>query len=204
MIVAALLSRRMMELATPLLLLYVAVSWRHRLRWWAAIAVAALGFVVHVPTAAEGAEANRIRELEPVAAWLRERADLGDLVFVTDWGVSSPLTWYTRDQMTRFTGMIDPVFMWSHHPELWRDWQAIKQARAPDPIGLIRERFRARFVAFSIADAAADQPPGTTADYLRAAMAREVAAGRPIEATAVYPDRPNDPANWVVIDLQPR
>jgi len=204
MIVSALLSRRMMELATPMLLLYVAVTWRSSPRWWAAALVGVLGGLVHVPTAAEGAEANRIREMKPVAEWLRSRANLGDLVFVTDWGVSSPLTWYTRDKMMRFTGMIDPVFMWSHHPGLWLDWQAIKQAQAPDPFALIRQRFRARFVAFSLADAAADQPPGTTADYLNRALAGEAAAGRPVEAFIVYPDRPNDPANWIVLDLQPR
>ncbi|MCK5941247.1 MAG: hypothetical protein KAI24_04685 [Planctomycetes bacterium] len=204
MIVAALLSRRMMELATPMIVLYLAVTWRGGLRWWAAAALFALGVVVHVPTARAGAEANRIRELVPVADWLCARARPGDLVFVTDWGVSSPLTWYTRGHELRFTGMIDPVFMWSHHPELWQAWQQVKLVEAADPFDIVRHRFGARFVAFSIADAPAHLPPGSTANSLREALAREVAAGHPVEAFVVYPDRPADPANWVVVDLAPQ
>ncbi len=201
--VAALLSRRMFELAAPLLLLALVANWRGTLSFAGAAAGFALAGFVHAPLAAAGAEANRMRELLPVSRWLRQRARPCDLVFVTDWGASSPLAWFTRDSGLRFSGAIDPVFLWSEDPAASRDWQAIKAARVAEPLQLVRQRFGARFVAFPLGDAAAGAPAGTTANSLRQAMGRELAAGRPVEAFVLDPERPQDPRNWVVIDLAP-
>jgi len=203
LVAATLTSRRMVEMAAPVLVLALAVAWHGRLRALFSAAAFAVACFVHAPLAAAGAEANRMRELRPVADWLKSRGASGDMVFVTDWGTSSPLAWFTRGSRLRFTGIIDPVFVWAEHPDAWRDWQAIKQARVAEPLALVRERFEARFLVFGIADAPAGMPPGTTADALRDAMGREHASGREFDAFVLYPDRPRDPRNWIAVDFHP-
>jgi hypothetical protein len=201
--VGALASRRMFEMAAPVLLLTLAAGCRWRPHVALAAALCALGCWIQVPGAAAGAESNRVPELQQVAEWLRGRARPGDLVFVTDWAASSPLAFFLQDRGVRFSGGIDPVFMWAARPDLWREWQLVKEARATDPIATARERFGARFLVFSIADAPAGLPPGTTANAIRKAMGPAKAKGQIVEPVfAVHPDQLGNPRNWMALELR--
>jgi hypothetical protein len=66
----------------------------------------------------------------------------------------------------------------------------------------VRERFGARFLVFSIADAPASLPPGATADAIRRAMA-VAPAGTIADVFAAYPDEPGNPRNWIALELSP-
>lgn len=201
LVLAALTSRRLLELATPTLLLTLAATLPWRPRLWQAALLATIGCAAHVPLALEGGEDNRVPELQGVAQWLQGRSKPGDLVFVTDWGASSPLAFYTMGSGLRFSGMIDPVYMWAAEPELWQQWQAIKEAQVDDPIAVMRERFGARFLVFNIADSVPDQPPGTTANKIRSAMAVARKQGQIVAVFASYPDQPTNPRNWIAVEL---
>jgi hypothetical protein len=203
LVAGALSSRRMFEMAAPALLLALAAGCRWRPHVALAAALCALGCWIHVPRAAAGAAGNRVPELQQVADWLRGRARPGDLVFVTDWAASSALGFFLQDRGVRFSGGIDPVLMWAARPDLWREWEAVKEARAADPIATARERFGARFLVFSIADAPAGLPPGTTANAIEKAMGPAKAKGQIVEPIfAVHPDRLGDPRNWMALELR--
>ena len=186
LVLAALASRRLLEIAAPFVLLAMAVTCPWRPRLWFTATLFVLACLVHLPMAGEGAERHRVRELQPVAEWLRQRARPDDLVFVTDWAASSPLAWFTRDTGLRFSGAIDPVFMWAAHPDLWHEWQLVKEARASDPIQVVRKVFGARFLVFAVTDAPASLPWGATADAIRTAM-QALPAGVIVDVFATYP-----------------
>ncbi|MBL9077941.1 MAG: hypothetical protein JNL08_10585 [Planctomycetes bacterium] len=160
---------RLVELAAPCLTLAVLVqlaatrlggTWRGELAA-AAVAIGLLGLAHH--HAQPSLDANRLVALADVGDDLRQRARPGDVVFVTDWGVSSPLTWFTRDVPLRFTGITDPVLMLRAAPDAFAAWWRIKSAADPEAARTIRERFGARFAVIGFADAAPGRPAGETA-----------------------------------------
>ncbi|MGE3174461.1 MAG: hypothetical protein AB7O97_17655 [Planctomycetota bacterium] len=203
LVLAAVLSRRMLEMAAPAVLWAIAVHWRWRLPVGVAVAGFAAACWVHAPLASAGAEVNRVHELQTIGEWLAGRARLGDRVFVTDWGASSPLAWHTRARRLRFSGAVDPVYMWAHDPALWAEWQDVKLARAEDPLRIVRDRFGARFLVFAVADAAAGAAPGTTANALRRALGAAAERGVTFAWHHVYVDDPDHPRDWIAVDFGP-
>ena len=203
MAVAAFASRRMFEIAAPLLWMAIATALGGAMRALVAISLFFVACVWHLPTADRGAEQNRIRDVAPAADWIAARANAGDVVFVTDFGASSPLAWHTRKSDLRFTGAIDPVFMWSRDPQAWHDYLLVKTCEAEQPLHIIERRFNARFIAFVLGDTAPGLPLGATASHIRKAIGDEVRQGRRVDAFVARPDCPRDASNWVVFDLCP-
>ncbi len=169
--VGAVFGSRLFELAVPLLVIALAASAGSRRPWIEALVAVALLFHM-LPTARQSVRANRFPELAQVGDWLRDRARPGDVVFVTGWGMTSPLAWATRGLQLRFTGVTDPSLMWAESPTDFDAWWRIKSAQDPDPIGTLRRHFRARFVVFVAGDAAPGHPAGETQRYLLAAIDR--------------------------------
>ncbi|MCB9918824.1 MAG: hypothetical protein H6832_10525 [Planctomycetes bacterium] len=167
--VGSIFGARLIELAVPFTVLAVLVQLGES-RWvlhrWFDF-VAAPFTVVLCALAAWGAraslEANRFVALEQVAANLRERARPGDVVFVTDWAVTSPLAFWTRSTPLRFTGVTDPVLMLHEAPEHFAAWWEIKAARDPRPAATMRDVFGARFAVVGFGDRAPGRPLGETA-----------------------------------------
>ncbi len=192
---AALLSQRFLELAAPLVLMLLVCLRRGSLpKSWLLLALVVLPW--QISSADRDAQGNRNPALSEVGAYLKQRARPGDMVFVTDWALSSPLAWYTRGSGLRFTGVIDPILMFDHDPEIWRDWLAIKTGADEDPIATVRERFGARFLVFSASDGAGD--------YLKLAVGAAMQTGlQPEMFLTPFPELPKDARNWVVFDLQP-
>lgn len=88
------------------------------------------------------------------------------------------------------------------HPELWQEWQLVKEARSPDPIEVVRKTFGARFLVFAITDAPASLPWCTTADAIRRAMGQH--ASEIVDVFAVHPEQPGNPGNWIAVELAAR
>lgn len=215
--VSALLSRRMFEIAAPLTALALGSAWARsmgpRHRWGLAVAAVGIALGLHLPRALEGAETNRATTLPVVTEWIAKRAAAGstdpavasDLVFVTDWGTTSPLAWFGRRAGLRGTGAIDPILMWAHSPDLWRAWRAIVDRTDPTPLETIRSAFGARFVAFRMSDTSPGAPPGATGQHLFLRAKAWSDAGRPILPfrTLRQLDDGSQALDWIVLDLAP-
>jgi hypothetical protein len=57
------------------------------------------------------------------ARWLAEHTEPDELVFTCDWDDSPQLFFY--DDHNRYPVMMDPVLMYLHDPQLWREWSRI-------------------------------------------------------------------------------
>ena len=55
--------------------------------------------------------------------WLAEHTEPDELVFTCDWDDSPQLFFY--DDHNRYPVMMDPVLMYLHDPQLWREWSRI-------------------------------------------------------------------------------
>ncbi|MCA8969506.1 MAG: hypothetical protein KDC95_06970 [Planctomycetes bacterium] len=164
--VGTIFGARLVELAVPFTVLAVLVQlgdtrWSGRLPFDLIALVISCGLcALAVRGARPSVEANRFVVLEDVATTLRESARPGDVVFVTDWAVTSPLAFWTRDVSLRFTGVTDPVLMLHEAPEQFAAWWGIKSARDPNPVGTMRDVFGARFAVVGFADRAPGRPVG--------------------------------------------
>ena len=171
-LLASLGSRRLFELGAPLALLALATldARPGQRRWLHVAAGIALLFVpfllLQLPRIERSAEANRERVYPRVASFLLAEGRPGDLVFTFDWSDSAGLAFATRGSGLRFTGMSDPSLMWAQDPERFQDWLAIKDARAEQPLQILRDRLGARFVVVDQQEAAPGQAPGSTAKWL--------------------------------------
>lgn len=182
--IAGLVSRRMFEVATPLLILALADARCGRLPR----TVVALALVVwpwHLHEAQRSTAANRHPEFVAVAAWLREQGRRDDVVFVTDWALTSPLAWFTRGSSLRFTGVIDTSTMWAADAARSAAWHRIKRGEDPEPISTIAADFTARLLVQSVADTSPGRPLGATAAYLYDALDRAERSGWHILSTQI-------------------
>jgi hypothetical protein len=171
MCAAAFYWRRFFEVATPLLILALADARRGRFPLLV-LALAALAWPWHLHEAQRSTQVNRQTDLVAVADWVIEHGQRGDVVFVTDWALTSPLCWFTRGSGLAFTGVNDVSPMWAASPQRSDQWHAIKRAQDPDPLRTITVDFRARLLVQDIADTSPGQPAGATAEYLWQALAR--------------------------------
>jgi hypothetical protein len=175
-LLAALASRRLFELAGPLLLLTAAAQlrdWRPRWRsWpWLVLPVAGLAALLQLPLVERSTEANRQRSYPELAKFLLAEGRPGDLVFTFDWADSAGLAWACGDAGLRFTGMSDPMLMLAHDPKAFAAWWSLKSASASDPVRVLREELGARFVLIDAREAPPGMPPGHTASWLYEALA---------------------------------
>ena len=173
---------RLIELAVPLNVLAVLVQ-LGELRWTGPrhTAVIGLGACALVASTASrlgpSLDANRFVVVEKLAADLAARARPGDVVFVTDWGLTSPLAFLTRGLPLRFTGVTDPVLMLAEAPEHFAAWWRIKAAKDPEAARTMRERFNARFAVIGFADRAPGRPVGETSTLIWESFRRLEDAG---------------------------
>ncbi|PIE23706.1 MAG: hypothetical protein CSA62_06255 [Planctomycetota bacterium] len=171
-LLASLGSRRLFELAAPLALLALCTLPASRaFRSWPKLALGlALLFVpflaFQLPRIERSSEANRQRIYPKLASFLLEEGRPGDLVFTFDWADSAGLAFATRGSFLRFTGMSDPSLMWAQDPARFRDWLSIKEARAEDPLHLLRERLGVRFVVIDQRETRAGNASGSTVTWL--------------------------------------
>ncbi len=188
--VGSLFGSRLIELAVPFAVLAIGVS-RPRIPAPVGVAVvvalACFGWVVlrQVPLAERSVAASRYSDLEAVGSWLDENGKKGDVVFVTDWAVSSPLAWWTRDRDLVFTGMTDPSLMWVEDRRRFEAWWAFKTARDPDPVATLRQLFGARFVVVEGSDHAPQGRTGETSTYLWKALGVAHRAGLSIASADI-------------------
>ena len=168
----SLFGARLLELAAPLVALGLVVAWPRRLRHPLLVLSLGIGLVCHAVWRAQpSVEANRMVAARDVGRALAERADSGDVVFVTDWGLSSPLAFWTRDKRLVFTGVTDPILMWHEDRSAFEAWWKIKAAQDEGAAATARERFGARFVVVGFADALRGRAPGETSTALWRSMA---------------------------------
>ena len=165
----AVFGARLLELAVPFTVLaaLVALGERPQRAAWrlealGAVAAAGLGWLA-ASVAQPSLDANRFVALADVARELRQRARPGDVVFVTDWGVTSPLSFLTRDVPLRFTGVTDPVLMLREDPAAFAAWWQVRSAADPQAAATMRRTFGARFAVVGFADHVAGRPVGETA-----------------------------------------
>ena len=180
--VGACFGRRLFELAVPFVVIDLARRAPRR-PWLALVLLVALPW--HIDYARRSADANRQSGLVSVANWLAAKSKPGDVVFVADWGVTSPLAFWTRGRGLRFTGVTDPSLMWAEQPEHFATWWSIKSAADPEPLESIEKAFGARFVVTHSHDAAPGRPAGQTAQRLWESIQKASGAGRRIEAFEV-------------------
>lgn len=160
---------RLVELAVPCTVLAALVQTadvRWRLPWLVELVTAVTAFglaVLAADRAQPSLDANRFVVLEDVARELKRRARPDDVVFVADWGVTSPLTFFTRDVPLRFTGVTDPVLMLREAPEAFAAWWRIRSARDAQAAQTMRRVFDARFAVVGFADHQPGSPVGATA-----------------------------------------
>lgn len=165
LVVGSCFGARLLELAAPFVVLALLASrgaWSLG-RWPGLVFVVAVGLApLAVSKARPSIEANRFVALEGVARFLVEHAEPRDVVFVTDWGVSSPLAFLTREKPLVFTGVTDPILMLHEDPARFRAWWRIKSAADDAPVQSMRSQFGARFAVIGFADRAPGRPVGET------------------------------------------
>lgn len=104
--------------------------------------------------AASGAEAFIVRRnfarIEPprfkeLAETLARRAPPGELVYTCDWD-EPPELFFFNDQH-RYPVIMDPTFMYSWDPQVWRSWSDIANARMSptDTVRALTDTFHARY-----------------------------------------------------------
>ena len=203
LVAGACFGRRLFELAVPFVVLDLAR--RAPRRPWLALGLL-IALPWHIGHAQRSAEANRQTGLVTVAEWLNKMGRAGDVVFVADWGVTSPLAFLTRGRGLRFTGVTDPSLMWAESREHFDAWWRVKTAREEHPLRFIAERFAARFVVISSHDAAPGQPPGQTARRFQASIDKALADGWRLDRLVV-PEREtggSGGAKWLCCRFVPK
>ncbi|GEM_PF-7102979 len=182
-LLTGLLSRRLLEVASPVVLLALAVSWKPKLPL-GVLAIALPLALIQITNAAPSVAANRYPSLHKVASWLRAHGQRGDVVWVSDWGISSPLIYGTATKGLVFTGVMDPTLMWAQDREAWRAWQEVKLGRSRDPLGLLEKTFHPRFLVLPLREAPPGQEPGSTAAALYRGLQALQNKGVPLQTTA--------------------
>ncbi len=182
-LLSGLASRRLLEVATPLIVLGLAMAWKPKIPAWTLGLLLPLGFI-QVQNALSSTQANRFPALQEVAAWLSTNGQPGDVAWVSDWGLSSPLIYGTAGKGLVFTGVMDPTLMWAQDPSAWAAWQAVKLGRSKDPLGLLGRTFHPRFLVLPLREAAPGQEPGSTAAALYRGLKALQNKGVPLQTTA--------------------
>ncbi len=179
LLLLSILSRRLFEVSAVFLVLALADSVRARLHpaWLLAVLLA---FTFHFGIVTRSCEAQRHNEMRTLGETLRKEAKAGELVFLTDWGLTAPLAWFTDPAGLRFTGVSDPSLLARSRPDLHAAWLSIKRAEDPNPLKTIRERFGARFLLIDAADSYPGRPAGQTSSYLFRAVQEAAALGEEV------------------------
>ena len=154
-----------------------------RLPAWTLALLLPLGWL-QVRAARPSVEANRFPALQEVATWLRANGRPGEVVWVSDWGLSSPLIYGTVGTGLVFTGVMDPTLMWGEAPGAWRAWQEVKLGLSEDPLETLRRAFHPRFLILPVREAPPGQAAGSTAARLYEGLKRLQSKGVPVQTTA--------------------
>lgn len=201
MLVLSLFSMRLFEVAAPLVLWTLAASARpSSARWLGGVAaVLYVPFLLwHGSQAQAGVHQNQLGQTQSIGAALNQMGKEGDVVYVTDWGMASPLAWFTRDTGLVFTGMTDPVLMHSHDPKAHRKWEDAKLGKAPVAFTAL-EHFKARFLVYQEGEGFWGKEPGSLSTATTKELQQLRSSGvqlRPLNEEAVLPFR--------VIEFAPR
>jgi hypothetical protein len=182
-LLGGLASRRLLEVAAPLMVLALAVAWKPRIPSWTLGILLPLAFI-QIQNAQPSVQANRFPALQQVATWLRSNGQAGDVVWVSDWGLSSPLIYGTQGKGFVFTGVMDPTLMWAQDPGAWRAWQEVKLGKSQDPLGTLLNAFHPRFLVLPLSEAAPGQEAGSTAAALFRGLKKLQNKGVPLQTTA--------------------
>jgi len=75
------------------------------------------------------------------AIWLADRAELGEMVFQTDWDDFPRLFFYNARQV--YTVGLDPTYLELQDADLFTEWRALTRGEVEQPGEVIRDRFGA-------------------------------------------------------------
>ncbi|MEY4722774.1 MAG: hypothetical protein RLZZ324_287 [Candidatus Parcubacteria bacterium] len=102
------------------------------------------------------------------AAWLSAHAPSDAIVFHSDWDEFPML--FLRDDKQRYIAGLDPTFFYRQDPARYRLWTDITTGQIPNPSGLVRSRFDARYVVVRANHAAMlsafEGDPGAVKSYV--------------------------------------
>ena len=76
--------------------------------------------------------------------WAIENIPAGERIFNTDWDDFPKL--FFHNQKHSYVAGLDPNYLYSRNPELWKEFEAITTGKTGDFAGTIREKFGARYV----------------------------------------------------------
>lgn len=91
-------------------------------------------------------QVNRCEEptYGPSARFVRDRIPQGSKVLTCDWDDAPYLFFFSHRHY--YTVFLDPNFMYSWKPEVWHRWDRLTHAKDPDPLGTLRDFFKADYV----------------------------------------------------------
>jgi hypothetical protein len=91
-------------------------------------------------------QVNRCEEptYGPSARFIRDRIPKGSRILTCDWDDAPYLFFYSHHHY--YTVFLDPNFMYAWRPDIWHTWDRLTHAKDPDPLGTLKDTFKADYV----------------------------------------------------------